>query len=113
MFPPCLKEREEEHVPGIAEGKRGFIDHFTLIVKEENVTTHIQTGKTKKSSRFFFYFSLVHHWDVGFDIAAFNPAGQMKGVQDTDFLYIHNSPTTAEPACVSWKMFLHKSTHAK
>lgn len=34
LFSPCLKEREE-HVTGIAEGKRGFIDHFTLIVMEK------------------------------------------------------------------------------
>lgn len=37
---------------------------------------HIQIGKTKKV-QIFFCFSLVHHWHVGFDIAAFNLSGQM------------------------------------
>jgi len=35
LFSPCSKKREEEHVTGIAEGKKGFIDHFTLTVMEK------------------------------------------------------------------------------
>jgi len=50
---------------------------------------------------------------VGFDLAAFNSSGQMKRVQDIDFLYIRNSPTTAELLCVHLKIFLHKKHTCK
>lgn len=99
LLSPFLKERKEEHVTSIAEGKRGFIDHFTLIVMEKLLQCKSKMKRQKQGSCSP-DFPVVHHWAVGVDLAAFNPSGQMKWVQDTYFLYIHNFPTTAELGCV-------------
>lgn len=66
MFSPCLKRREK-HVTAIAEGKRGFIDPFTLTVMGK-----LLQCIWKNSSPDFF--SVVHPRSVGFGLAAFKPS---------------------------------------
>lgn len=63
-----------------------------------------------KQQSWFLY--VVQQGNICFDLAAFNPSGQMKVVQDPDFLYVCNFSVTAEHFfCM--EIFLHKKQTSK
>lgn len=90
MFSPCSKERKEQHVSGIAEGERGFIDNFTSVVRRENITMRIQTGKTKKSSRFFSAFLLYITGTWGWYSSILSLWANERGANDRQWFSMHS-----------------------